>query len=160
MLAANNAMATVAVKDLAQAKKFYGDTLGLEAVGMENGQVATYRSGNSTVVVYRSEFAGTNKATSATWGVGAELDSIVRSLKNAGVPFEHYDFPDMTREGDVHVFDDFKAAWFRDPDGNILHQQRLRMYRLRLRSAPWCAAARRGESRSATSLLSAAGTVR
>jgi hypothetical protein len=79
------------------------------------------RSGNSTIVVYESQFAGTNKATSATWGVGKEMDSIVRNLKEAGVPFEHYDAPGLQREGDVHVAGEFKAAWFKDPDGNILH---------------------------------------
>jgi hypothetical protein len=79
------------------------------------------RSGNSTIVVYESQFAGTNKATSATWGVGKEMDSIVRNLKEAGIAFEHYDTPGLSREGDVHVAGKFKAAWFKDPDGNILH---------------------------------------
>jgi hypothetical protein len=37
------------------------------------------------------------------------------------VPFEHYDMPGGRREGDIHIFGDFKAAWFKDPDGNILH---------------------------------------
>jgi hypothetical protein len=49
------------------------------------------------------------------------MDSIVRSLKKAGVPFELYDLPGLRREGDVHVVGEFKAAWFKDPDGNILH---------------------------------------
>jgi hypothetical protein len=36
------------------------------------------------------------------------------------VRFEHYDdLPGMTREGDVHVAADMRAAWFKDPDGNI-----------------------------------------
>jgi hypothetical protein len=73
------------------------------------------------VVVYRSAIAGTNQATSATWALGEEFDGIVRSLKQAGIAFEHYDMPDGRRDGDVHVFGDFKAAWFKDPDGNILH---------------------------------------
>ena len=93
MLAAKEAMATIAVKDLAKAKKFYGDTLGLKQSGEEMDEVATYSSGKSTIVVYESQFAGTNKATSATWGVGDELDSIVSTLKKKGVPFEHYDMP-------------------------------------------------------------------
>src|SRR5262245_1124387 len=121
MLAAKEAMATIAVKDLARAKKFYGDTLGLKQLDEEMDEVATYRSGNSTIVVYESKFAGTNKATSATWGVGDELDSIVSTLKKKGVPFEHYNMPGMTLEGDIHRFGDFRAAWFKDPDGNILH---------------------------------------
>jgi catechol 2,3-dioxygenase-like lactoylglutathione lyase family enzyme len=121
MLADKDAMATIAVKDLAAAKKFYQQKLGFSPAGTEGPGVVTLRSGNSTIVVYESQFAGSNKATSATWGVGKEMDSIVRNLKEAGVPFEHYDAPGLRREGDVHVAGEFKAAWFKDPDGNILH---------------------------------------
>ena len=121
MLADKDAMATIAVKDLAAAKKFYQQKLGFSSIGVDQAGVVTLRSGNSTIVVYESQLAGTNKATSATWGVGNEMDSIVRSLKKADVPFEHYDIPGLKREGDVHVAGEFKAAWFKDPDGNILH---------------------------------------
>jgi len=121
MLSDKNAMATVPVKDMEAAKKFYGKTLGLKPEGMETESVVTYRSGNSKLIVYRSEFAGTNQATTATWGVGNELESEVRRLKSAGVTFEHYDFPGLRLEGDIHIAGDFKAAWFKDPDGNILH---------------------------------------
>jgi hypothetical protein len=37
------------------------------------------------------------------------------------VTFERYDLPGPTLEGDVHVAENFKAVWFKDPDGNILH---------------------------------------
>ena len=121
MLADKGAMATIAVKHLGPAKKFYGGTLGLKEVGTEGSGVATYKSGNSTIVLYESQFAGTNKATSTTWGVGQELDSIVATLQRQHVPFEHYDMPGLELKGDIHVMGDFKAAWFKDPDGNILH---------------------------------------
>jgi hypothetical protein len=121
MLANKDAMATIAVRDLAVAKKFYQQTLGFLPTGVEGPSVVTLRSGNSTIVVYQSQFAGTNKATSVTWGVGDEMDSIVRNLREVGVPFEHYDTPELRRDGDVHVAGQFKAAWFTDPDGNILH---------------------------------------
>src|SRR5262245_17794443 len=101
MLAAKEAMATIAVRNLANAKKFYGGTLGLKQTGAQDGEAVTYRSGNSEIVVYKSQFAGTNKATSATWGVGDEFESIVSTLKKAGVSFEHYDMPGITREGDI-----------------------------------------------------------
>jgi len=52
-----NAVANVAVKDLAVAKKFYAGTLGLEQVHDDGGEVAVYRSGNSLLNVYRSEYA-------------------------------------------------------------------------------------------------------
>jgi hypothetical protein len=52
--------------------------------------------------------------------VGDRLDEVVRLLKDKGVAFEHYDMPDMTREGDVYRCGDMRAVWFKDPDGNIL----------------------------------------
>ena len=120
MLTNKEAVATLAVKDLATARKFYEGVLGLKAVGPENPEAVTYKSGNSNVIVYRSQFAGTNKATGANWLVGPEIEKICQGLKERGVVFEHYDLPDMTRQGDVHAMGDFKAAWFKDPDGNIL----------------------------------------
>jgi catechol 2,3-dioxygenase-like lactoylglutathione lyase family enzyme len=121
MLGSKEGMATIAVKDIATAKQFYEGKLGFEPAGGMGRGVAVYRSGASRIVVYQSEFAGTNKATSATWSVGAELEDIVRKLKAAGVSFEHYDLPGLERRGDIHIAGDFKAAWFKDPDGNILH---------------------------------------
>jgi hypothetical protein len=70
--------------------------------------------------VYQSKFAGTNKATAATWLVGGELESIVKELKGKGIAFEHYDMPNTRLEGDIHVSGRTKVAWFRDLDGNIL----------------------------------------
>ena len=80
----------------------------------------TYRAGDSKLLVYRSQFAGTNKATAATWTIDGDLDAEVRALKGKGITFEHYEFPDVRHEGDVHVMGDMRAAWFEDPDGNIL----------------------------------------
>ena len=119
MLADTDAVATVAVKDLKAAKKFYGDTLGLKAVPVPEPEVLNYKSGNSTVLVYKSQFAGSNKATAVTWIVD-DVEGTVKDLKAKGVAFEHYDFPGMTRKGDVHIAGKSKAAWFKDPDGNIL----------------------------------------
>jgi len=122
-LGSKDAIATIGVKDLARAKQFYEGTLGLKPVG-NNGpdtEVQVYRTGNSRLMVYRSQYGGTNQATSATWGVGDQLEDVVQALRARGVTFEHYDMPGTTRKGDVHVFGDFKAAWFKDPEGNILH---------------------------------------
>jgi catechol 2,3-dioxygenase-like lactoylglutathione lyase family enzyme len=121
MLAGKDAAATLAVSNLERARDFYENTLGLEAVQEPPGAIL-YRSGNSVVLVYPSEYAGTNKATAASWAVGADFDSIVQALTDKGVTFEHYDdLPETTREGDVHRMGDFKAVWFKDPDGNILN---------------------------------------
>ena len=121
MLAERDAAATIAVNDLDRAKKFYEGTLGLKPSGGQDSEVRVYQSGNSKIVVYKSQYAGTNQANAVTWGVGDDLDGIVQTLKAKGVVFEHYDLPGLARKGDVHVAGTFKAAWFKDPDGNILH---------------------------------------
>jgi catechol 2,3-dioxygenase-like lactoylglutathione lyase family enzyme len=121
MLADITAVANVAVKDLQAAKRFYSEILGLPEIGSQGDELVVYRSGNSTLNVYRSEFAGTNKATAVTWSVGDALDAFVKTLKSKGVKFERYDMPGATIDGDVHVFGDMRVAWFKDPDGNILN---------------------------------------
>jgi catechol 2,3-dioxygenase-like lactoylglutathione lyase family enzyme len=120
MLKDRDIAATIAVRDLAAARKFYEGTLGLEPVATEGAEAVTYRCGGSRLLVYRSEYAGTNRATAATWLVGDEVDAIVRELRGKGVTFEHYTFPDSRLEGDVHVFGALRNAWFKDPEGNIL----------------------------------------
>jgi catechol 2,3-dioxygenase-like lactoylglutathione lyase family enzyme len=121
MLGKRDAIANVAVKNLEVAKRFYSETLGLQQVDGQGDEVAVFQSGQSTLNVYRSQFAGTNQATAVTWSVGDELEDIVSKLKAKGVKFEHYDMPQMTRKGDIHIAGDMKVAWFKDPDGNILN---------------------------------------
>jgi catechol 2,3-dioxygenase-like lactoylglutathione lyase family enzyme len=121
MLTNSNATANVAVKDLAKAKAFYEGTLGLEQVHNEGDELIVYKSGDTAINVYHSQFAGTNKATAVTWMVGGEIGNVVKALKSKGVAFEHYDMPGLTLEGDIHVGQGMKVAWFKDPDGNILN---------------------------------------
>jgi len=120
MLGGKNAAATLAVSDPQRARDFYENTLGLQPLQEVPGSVL-YKSGNSVLLVYPSEYAGTNQATAATWAVGDDFEAIVKDLKAKGVAFEHYDdLPDVTREGDVHVMGELKGVWLKDPDGNIL----------------------------------------
>ena len=121
MLSDKDAVANLAVKDLRAARKFYEGTLGLRPVSGEGDELIVYESGRSTLNVYRSKEAGTNKATAVTWAVGDDVDRVVRDLKAKGVKFEHYDMPEMKRDGDIHIGGDMKVAWFKDPDGNILN---------------------------------------
>ena len=119
MLGDKDVHAVVAVKDLDAAKKFYSETLGLK-LGDKNPAGVKCISGNQEIFIYQSEFAGTNKATAVSWDVD-DVEGTVNELKGKGVSFEHYDnLPGATLEGDVHVMGPMKAAWFKDPDGNIL----------------------------------------
>ena len=119
MLADKDAMATIAVKDLARAKTFYEGKLRLKKGLTDEAGVATYRSGGSTLVVYQSEFAGTNKATALTFDVD-DIEDEVRALKDKGIAFEHYELEGLTPRGDIYEAEGMKTAWFKDPDGNIL----------------------------------------
>ena len=119
MLGNADAVANVAVKDMSKARAFYEGVLGLESVERQEDQMTTYRSGNSRINVYVSQFAGTNKATTLTWAV-PDAKAAAAALASKGVRFEHYDMPGITREGDIHAGYGMKSAWFKDPDGNIL----------------------------------------
>jgi catechol 2,3-dioxygenase-like lactoylglutathione lyase family enzyme len=119
MLGDRQAIATVAVRDLAAAKRFYEMLLGLKQIDAEGQEAVVYATGAARFIVYRSQFAGTNQATAVTWNVGDDLEELVQQLKSKGVTFEHYDMPMMKREGDIHVAGGTRAAWFKDPDGNI-----------------------------------------
>jgi catechol 2,3-dioxygenase-like lactoylglutathione lyase family enzyme len=121
MLKDHDSSAIVAVADLDRARHFYSNVLGLELAdeGKEQG-VLVYRTGATRLIVYRSDFAGTNRANAMVWGAGDELDAIVAALDAKGASFEHY--PDIGRlEGNVHIAGGAKLVWLKDPDGNILH---------------------------------------
>ena len=118
MLKGKDSSAIVAVSDIARAKAFYRDTLELELTE-EMEQVLVFKTGATSLVVYVSEFAGTNKANAAVWGVGQDIEDIVDRLRSKGVTFERYEGMDFA-DG-IHRDGTFRAAWFKDPDGNILH---------------------------------------
>lgn len=122
MLSNMNAITSIGVKDISRARDFYEKKLGLSPVcsGEPMEEVQMLKCGNSLVELYQSEFAGTNKATAISWVVGDEITKEVDALKQKGINFEHYNFPYAKLEGDIHVMGNIKAAWFKDPDGNIL----------------------------------------
>ena len=119
MLGKADATPSIAVTDLDRARRYYEDTLGLETVDEMGDEVVTMKSGGTLVNVYRSDFAGTNKATALTFAV-ADIAAEVRELKDKGVTFEHYAMDGLAEDGDIYSAQGMKTAWFKDPDGNIL----------------------------------------
>ncbi len=99
MLGNRDAIATIAVKDLEAAKRFYEGVLGLKRAESGEPSVLAYKSGSTPVMVYQSQFAGTNKATALTWVVRDELEGTVQALKAKGVKFEKYVLPNTTQNG-------------------------------------------------------------
>ena len=121
MLKDHNATAIVAVSDIARAREFYEGTLGFELADGEGDGPLMFRTGRTMLAVYPSEFAGSNRANAVVWGVGDDLEAIVSDLRARGVAFERYEFEGATFADGVHRMGDFRMAWFKDPDGNILH---------------------------------------
>ena len=119
MLGKADATPMIAVKDIDRAKQFYSDKLGLKPVQEMGGDFFMLKSGDTTLNVYRSEFAGTNKATALTFDVD-DIDAEVRELKDKGITFEQYDVQGLNADGDIYSGEGMKTAWFKDPDGNIL----------------------------------------
>lgn len=121
-LSDKDAVAVLAASDMPRATRFYEETLGFVPASRMGDELVNYRSGNTAFTVYRSDFAGSNKATALCWSVGLdEIEGLMQALRAKGVTFEHYDLPDTRREGDLHVGDGMKVAWFKDPDGNLLN---------------------------------------
>ena len=122
MLRDRNSSAIVAVSDIDRARAFYQDTLGLvPEQEMEEEGVLAFRTGGTRLTVYRSDYAGTNKANAVTWDMKGDLVDVVNGLKGRGVVFERYDLPGMEWRDGWHEAGAVKLAWFKDPDGNILH---------------------------------------
>lgn len=120
MLKDIDSAAILAVSDVGRARDFYTGILGLDVIRGDDSMFEV-RTGSTSVTLYKSDYAGTNKANALAWGVGGEIDAIVADLVGKGISFEHY--PDMGMEyrNGIHSAGDFKAVWFKDPDGNILH---------------------------------------
>ena len=120
MLGKIDATAMLAVRDMAAARTFYRDVLGFDLREDEMG-IVSFESGRTPIALYESEHAGTNEANALAWAVDDDFDRIASMLRDRGVEFERYDLPGLALDGDVYVAEGFKAVWFKDPDGNILH---------------------------------------
>ena len=118
MLKDQDSSAIVAVADLQRARAFYEDVLELELT-QENQQVLEFRTGTTSLFVYLSDFAGTNRANAVVWGVGGEIEAITAKLADKGVSFEQYEGMDYANG--IHRDGEYAMVWFKDPDGNILH---------------------------------------
>ncbi|GGC03112.1 VOC family protein [Cellulomonas carbonis] len=121
MLSDHAAMPVVAVSDVDRARRFYEETLGLTpASDIPDGLL--FRAGGVQLLVYRSEYAGTNKATAVSFDVPeGSFDAEVADLRGRGVTFQEYDLEGVTWSDGVASMDGMRAAWFEDPDGNILN---------------------------------------
>ena len=120
MLDQGTVTANIPAADLARARAFYAEKLGLTPSHEMEGIMLLYRTAGSAFSVYQTEYAGQAGHTIAQWHVD-DVDAAVRDLKGKGVSFEHYDMPGVDWNDDVASMGEVgKAAWFKDSENNVL----------------------------------------
>lgn len=120
MLTQAPATTILPVRNLERAREFYEKRLGLRPVGLQQDGKFLFGLGDGGTLALFPKPEGTKAEHTA---VSFKVDDIVaeiRSLKAQGVVFEDYDLPGFRTEGHVCVLGSEKAAWFKDPEGNIL----------------------------------------
>lgn len=124
MLSSLTPVATLPTSDEARSHKFYEGTLGMHEIpgaGEEAGG-HMYRCGDGTLLVYESEYAGTNKATAVSFmATGEQFDHEIEELRHKGVSFMTFDLEGIEWDDGVASTGDMRAVWFSDPDGNIIN---------------------------------------
>ena len=121
MLNDSKVMANIPAGDLARARDFYADKLGLTPAQEMAGEVLVYRTaGGTEFQIYRTDYAGQAGHTIAQWHV-TDIESEVNDLKAKGVTFETYEMPGVQWNGEIASMEGMgRAAWFKDSEGNIL----------------------------------------
>jgi catechol 2,3-dioxygenase-like lactoylglutathione lyase family enzyme len=109
---------TLPAADLDRARDWYAEKLGLTPVRQEDVGL-WYEFAGRTLLVYPSGSAGTAQSTAAEWIVES-IESVMEELRDRGVAFEEYDFPGLKTESGLAAIGAWKAAWFKDSEGNIL----------------------------------------
>ena len=110
----------IPVADVARARKFYEEKVGLRPKEEYAGGVI-YECGNgSWVFMYPSGGAGTSRASTAFWAVD-DVVAEVNELRARGVVFEEYrHMPGLKTVNSIASGGGAKTAWFKDSEGNIL----------------------------------------
>ncbi|MFE4198748.1 VOC family protein [Paenarthrobacter sp. NPDC056912] len=113
--------AVLPAQDIARARAYYSEKLGLEPENPDDDDNLQYRCGDGTgFFLYQTPNAGTAKNTQMGWMV-SDVAATVAELRDKGVTFEDYDFPGLKTENGVATMPDGSAAaWFLDTEGNIL----------------------------------------
>ena len=107
------------VKDMARARQFYEESLGLQAVGSKPDGKFVFRCGGTEIALFLKPEGTQAQHTALSFRVG-DITEAVAQLKWQGVTFADYDFPGLKTIGHICVLGSEKAAWFEDTEGNIL----------------------------------------
>jgi catechol 2,3-dioxygenase-like lactoylglutathione lyase family enzyme len=119
MFRKTKAFSGFSVDDVARAKEFYGDTLGLET-SEDNGILTLHIAGDREVIAYPKEDHTPATFTILNFPVD-DIEAAVDGLTERGVTFERYDRAgsDIDEKG-IFRGEGPLIAWFKDPAGNVL----------------------------------------
>ena len=115
----SKATAMLPAKDVARAKAWYADTLGLKPAEEFGDNGAAYDLGGTRVFLYSTQFAGTAQHTVLTFDTD-DLTADMKALRARGVTFLDYDLPGLKTKDGIADFGEIKNAWCKDSEGNIL----------------------------------------
>ena len=121
MFTHTKAFSSFSVNDIAKAKEFYGQTLGLgvseEMMGLLDLQI---EGNDNKILIYPKPNHEPATYTILNFQV-ADVEQAVDELTAKGISFEHYDMGQLkTDEKGIARFPGITQAWFKDPAGNIL----------------------------------------
>lgn len=108
------------VRDLERARLYYIDVLGLVPEGMRPDGKFIFRCGNGALLALFPKPEGTRAEHTAVSFQVADITKAIRDLAARGVVFNDYDLPGFRTVDHVCVLGSEKAAWFSDPEGNLL----------------------------------------
>ncbi|HET8983526.1 MAG TPA: VOC family protein [Pedococcus sp.] len=119
-LATSTIATMLPVTDTARAKEFYADRLGLPFEGVSSVGDLQFRLGGGAMLVLLPREAGSqSKSTALSWEVDS-VETEMAELEGKGVTFEDYDMPGLKTVNHIAEMGADRAAWFLDPDGNVL----------------------------------------
>ena len=118
-LATTTVTCILPVKDMARACRFYEQMLGLAAGAAKPDGKFVYRVGATEIALFPRPEGTLATHTALSFRV-ADIGAAVRALESRGVAFSDYDLPGLKTVEHVCVLGAEKAAWFNDPEGNIL----------------------------------------
>ena len=119
MLARTSVTTMLPVIDMARARNYYEQRLGLTPGGLRPDGKFTYEVGGSTLALFPRPDGTKAEHTAISFRV-ADIAASIAEMKKAGVVFESYDLPGFKTVDHVCVLGAEKAAWFKDTEGNIL----------------------------------------
>ena len=107
------------VIDMVRARAFYEECLGLQPGALRPDGKFVYQVGGSALALFPKPGGTKAEHTAISFQV-PDIAASIEALKNRGVVFEDYDFPDFKTVNHVCVLGSEKAAWFKDTEGNYL----------------------------------------